>query len=406
MRLLYICQHFGFPDQPTGTRAYDLATSFVKEGLDVTILTTTNSMPNLETHSRWGYIERDGLKIYAVKCPYDQTMTFRRRILSFIQFLFYASIKSLKIKCDLVLATSTPLTVGIPALVKKTLGRTPYVFEVRDVWPDVPIKMGILRNPILNWMLEKLEKRIYRRASGIVPLSVGMKQNILSRIKMSDKRLVTIPNISEINRFANISERAEELFPFDVAHKKIVLYCGTFGRVNGLGYLVSLAAETAKIDPSIVYCIFGKGNEKEDILQRAKELGVLDKTFFYGGRVVKEKIPSLYYTAAVGSSFVIDNPALWDNSANKFFDTLAAKRPMLINHEGWQADVIRQYKCGYVLPPVVTSEVAQDFVTFMQNEAQLKDCGENAYNLAKEQYALSVATKKYLDLFSNVQIRH
>lgn len=404
MKLLYICQHFSFPDRPGGTRAYDLATSFAKNGIDVTIITTSNSMKEREEKGRWIYIECNGLKIYAVKCPYAQTMSFKRRILSFVQFLFFATIKALKIKCDLVLATSTPLTVGIPALVKKIASGTPYIFEVRDVWPEVPIKMGILKNKIVNSILRKLEKTIYRNSVGIVPLSIGMKANILSRINLKGKRIITIPNISEINRFSQISDSPEASFPFDPSNKKIVLYCGTIGRVNGIEYLVDLAKETQIYDPNIVYCIFGKGKELEKVLNKAKEKGILNKTFFYGGEVSKEKLPNLYNIATVGSSFVIDNPILWDNSANKFFDTLAARRPIIINHEGWQADTIRQYECGYVLPAEITSVDAELFARFIQDEDRIINCGKNAYELACKEYSLEIAEKKYIQLFKDIFI--
>ncbi|WP_282918421.1 glycosyltransferase family 4 protein [Porphyromonas macacae] len=403
MKLLYICQHFAFPHQPNGTRAYDLSTSFLKKGIDVTIITTNNSIPELKGNKGWGYIEIDGLKIHALNCPYAQTMNFKQRIVSFFKFLIQASRKSLSIKADLVLATSTPLTVGIPALVKKFFCGTPFIFEVRDVWPEVPIKMGILRNKSFNWLLKKLEKCIYKKSSAIVPLSVGMKKNILSRISLTDKKIVIIPNISEVNRFAKVLDNPEQLFPFDTAGKKIVLYCGTMGMVNGIDYLVDLAEETQALDSSIVYCIFGEGKELRNILKKAKEKKILEKTFFYGGKVAKDKLPSLYSLATVGSSFVIDIPVLWDNSANKFFDTLAAGKPILINHGGWQADIIKENKCGYVLSPQITSKEAKEFVQFMQNKDLIKYCGEQAYKLAIERYTLPIAVGKYINLFNYVQ---
>lgn len=407
MKLIYLCQYFSFPDCPGGTRAYDLSTSFVRAGIDVTIVTTNGSIPQLRNQTkRWEYIERDGLKLYIHNNPYEQKMSFRRRMRSFISFAYNASSKLKHIECDLLLATSTPLTVGIPALVKKTFSKTPYIFEIRDVWPEVPIKMGVLKNRFVNNMLRSLEKKIYKRASALVPLSVGMEHNIRSRINLGDKKVVVIPNIAEISRFSNLTKDPQVLYPFDLKDKKIILYCGTSGRVNGVDFMVNLAAKTQNIDSSIIYCIFGGGNQLDSVLEKAKNAGVFNKVLFYGGKVPKQDLPSLYHAATMGSSFVIDIPVLWDNSANKFFDTLAAGRPMLINHEGWQADVIREMQCGYVLPTNITDSIAKDFVNYMNDSSKIEEAGKNAYQLATERYSLEIAITKYLEIFNSVLSSH
>lgn len=401
MKLLYICQYFGLPENAAGTRSYDLATSFYKEGIDVIVITSNSAFPNLkEMDSKWAYIERDGLKIHVLNCPYNQKMSYRQRINSFLRFLFYASKKALSIKCDIVLATSTPLTVGVPALIKKWFGRTPFIFEVRDVWPEVPIKMGILKNRFVNWWLRLFEKTVYKNSSAIVPLSVGMEQNIRSRINLGSKKVVVIPNISNIDRFEHINlNKVKALYPTDIEGKKVILYCGTAGRVNGIDYLVDLAKITQKIDNSVIYCIFGKGSELEVVLDKAKETGTLNKTFFYGGSVAKDDLPTLYYAATMGCSTVINNPVLWDNSANKFFDTLAAGKPMMINHEGWQADTIRVHNCGIVMPPTITEESTYELIQYLNNPKMLKESGKNAKRLAIEEYSLTVARDKYLSIF-------
>ena len=95
-------------------------------------------------------------------------------------------------------------------------------------------------------------------------------------------------------------------------------------------------------------------------------------------------------------------PALWDNSANKFFDTLAAHKPMVINHRGWQADEIEKHNYGYVLPPVVTDEAAEKFVAYMNNAELLKQQGETAYKHAVEEYSLEVAVEKYMGIFEKI----
>lgn len=397
MKLLYIVQYFNFPDASSSTRAYDLATSFVKQGVEVTIL-TTNTKKESQDKEKWTKTERDGLTVYRIHCPYGNSMGFSERIAAFCKFFIQASIKQFSFDYDIMLASSTPLSNGFPALVANTFRNKPYVFEVRDVWPGVPIAMGYFKNKLAQKFLYAFEKRIYKKAFAIVPLSTGMDANIKQRYP-NDKSVV-IPNISELNRFSNIEKTVDIDFPVD---KKIILYAGTFGNVNGLGYVIKLAEQTIKFDPNVCFYLIGKGKEKEDNRKEAQEKGLLNKNVFIFDPVKKDDLPYLYNKCTAGSSYVIDKTALWDNSANKFFDTLAAGRPMIINHEGWQADTIRTRNIGYVLPPVVDEDTAKKFVEYINNEQLLKEQGENAYKLAKEEYSLEIASKRYMEIFAKIK---
>lgn len=394
MKLLYIAQYFDLPENSSGTRAYDLASSFVKRGLEVTVVTSYNGK---EGEPQWKYFERDGIKIHKMNCPYNNTMSFMQRMKAFMRFMQGAAKKAQTFDCDIVLATSTPLSIGYPALVMHRKKHKPYVFEVRDVWPGVPIAMGYFKNKLVQKVLYAFEKRIYKKASAIVPLSTGMDKNIKQRYP--NNKSVVIPNISEINRFADTTKTVDITVP---EGKKVLLYAGTFGNVNGLGYIIEIAAHTLKYDPNVWYYLVGRGKEKAENIKQAEALGVLNKNVFIFNPVKKTDLAYLYSIATVGSSFVIDLPALWDNSANKFFDTLAAHRPMVINHEGWQADTIRKYNCGYVLPPKVSEVAAKAFVDYMMNDVLLKEQGENAFRLANEQFSLEVAVEKYMGVFDKI----
>lgn len=394
MKLLYIVQYFRFPDETGSTRPYDLASSFVKKGVDVTVITSNEYGTQTE---KWKYIERDGIKMHYLDCAYNNNMGFADRIKAFMRFFTNATKKAMSLDYDLMLASSTPLTNGIPALVTKWRKKKPYVFEVRDVWPGVPIAMGYFKNKMAQKPLYAFEKKIYKNASAIVPLSTGMDANI--KLRYPNDKSVVIPNISEVNRFADIAKTTDITVP---EGKKMVLYAGTMGNVNGIGYVVELAEKTLALDLDLLYYIVGKGKEKDQLLKMAEEKGVLNKNFFIFDPVKKDDLPYLYSICTVGSSFVVDIPALWDNSANKFFDTLAAHKPMVINHRGWQADEIEKHNYGYVLPPAVDDKMAADFVAYMNNAELLKQQGETAYKHAVEEYSLEVAVEKYMSIFNSI----
>lgn len=402
MKLIYLHQYFKFPNETGGTRSYDLASSFVGEGYDVTVITATSD-EKYKNKERWTEIEREGIKVNYIYLPYGNHMSYLKRIIVFLKFLWYSSFKLLKLQGDVVLATSTPLTIGIPTLIKKWFGRTPFIFEVRDVWPEAVIAIGAIKNKILQKLLFGLEKLIYKKALAIVPLSTDMQKSIVSRYpQFKYKTEIVIENIAEVNRFQdNVNQiNLEEIVGFQPRFS--VLYAGTFGKVNGIHKVIELAEKVLMLDKELVFIFIGSGAEKENITQQAKDIGVFKKNFFILDPISKNELPLWYNAVSMGSSFVIDIPELWANSANKFFDTLAAAKPVLINHKGWQAEIIHSYNIGYVLPFEITEKVAEDFVKYSQNTELIDQQGNCALELAKEKYSLEKATENYLKILNKV----
>lgn len=404
MTILYLHQYFTLPSGSGGTRSYDLATSFVAKGHKVIVVSATSNK-DFNNGKLWNVINKDGLEIHYIYMPYSNEMSYLQRMWVFFKFLSLSTFRILSIKADAVLATSTPLTIGIPALVKKWFGRTPFIFEVRDVWPEAVIAIGAIRNKLMQKVLYGLEKLIYNNAEAIVPLSVDMKASIDIRYpQYKHKTEVVIPNISEINRFQqkdiknNIIEKTIGFTP-----RFSVLYAGTFGRVNGIDYVIKLAKQTLSLDPQLVYILMGNGVMKESVRTLAEKEGVLNKNVFILESVSKNDLPLWYASASMGSSFVIDIKELWANSANKFFDTLAAGKPVLINHEGWQAETIRKRNVGYVLPVEITRESAEEFIAYIQNETLHAEQCLNALQLAKEEYSLEVAVERYEGILNKVK---
>jgi len=404
MKILYLHQYFKFPSENGGTRSYDLATGFAEKGYEIEIVTSTSD-PEYNQKKRWVKVQKEGLLVHYIYLPYGNHLSYFKRSLVFFQFLWFASFKLLSIKTDFVLATSTPLSIGIPALVKKWMTKTPFVFEVRDVWPEAVIAIGAIKNRYLQKLLYQLERIIYKNAAAIVPLSVDMKQSIVDRYPQFKKKPIEIiANISEIRRFQNNYDPHKSLLNerLGFVPRFTVLYAGTFGRVNGIDYVVKLAKEVIAIDPTVVFVLIGAGAEKEMVTQLALEEGVLNKNVFILDPVSKQELPQLYYECNMGSSFVIPVKELWANSANKFFDTLAAGKPIVINHPGWQKDKIESENIGYVLPEKSNKFAVEDFVNYTQNVELVQKQSINALEVAKENYSLDIAVEKYIGVFNKI----
>lgn len=404
MKILYLHQYFKFPYESGGTRSFDLATGFLSLGYDVEILTLTSDL-KYKNDKRWSKIKLNGIKVHYIYIPYKNDMSYFNRSLVFLKFLWFSTIKLLSLRGDIVLASSTPLTIGIPALVKKWFHKTPFIFEARDIWPEVVIAVGALNNKILQQILYFLEYLIYKNAVAIVPLSVDMKESIISRYpKLQKKTIEVIENISEINRFQTGYSKKIEAIKEKIGFQPrfTILYAGTFGRVNRLDYVIELADKLIHLDPSIVFILIGEGAYKKAVLEKAAEKKVLNKNVFILDSLSKKDLPQLYYECSMGSSFVMPIKELWANSANKFFDSLAAGKPILINYEGWQKELINKENIGYVLPIVVSEKSVHDFIAYSQNQTLLANHQKNALNVAKKSYATDIAVTKYINIFKEV----
>lgn len=402
MTILYLYQYFTTPKVSGSTRAYDLAKSFIENGHEVIFITTSHGFSK-QTNKRWEYREFEQMKFHILNIDKtSNSSSYLKRIINFLTFIWFASFKIIKLKGDIVLASSTPLTIGIPALVKKWKDNTPFIFEARDVWPEAVIAIGAVKNKFAKLFLYRLEATIYKNAEAIVPLSVDMKASIEKRFPDLNCPIVSIENISALERFRIEVEPDRSLIEKQLGFKPrfSILYAGTFGRVNGLVYVLELALKLKTIDPSIIFVLIGLGAEKEMLVSKAKEYDVLNKSVFIFGPIPKQQLPQFYYEADMGSSFVIPIKELWANSANKFFDALAASRPVLINHKGWQKRALENFNAGYILPHDITkinSEKLNHFVEYTNNRKLILEQRINSRKLANK-FSLRTASKKYDEL--------
>ncbi|SVB69891.1 uncharacterized protein METZ01_LOCUS222745, partial [marine metagenome] len=197
MKILYLHQYFNTPNMSGGTRSYEFAQRLVSSGHEVHMITSRRD----STSSNKTYIENtDGINVYWIYVPYSNSFGFLRRILAFIKFIVLSSILSLKIKSDIVFATSTPLTIAIPAIFCSKVKGVPMVFEVRDLWPELPIAVGAIKSGILIRLAKILEETTYFHSKYVIALSPGMKEGI-AKTGYPLLKIKVIPNSCDIVRF-------------------------------------------------------------------------------------------------------------------------------------------------------------------------------------------------------------
>lgn len=376
MKVLYLHQYFCTPAMPGATRSYELARRLVARGHAVTMV-TSDTNPSAGLCYRWRESTEAGIRVRWFGVPYSNAMGWNRRIEAFLRFSLAACRELRRHEADVIFATSTPLTIAVPAIYGSWRTGRPMVFEVRDLWPEVPIALGELDNRLLVAGARWLERLAYRRSTRIVALSPDMQNGILRR--GVDPRVVSvIPNGCDDMFAAPQAEQAGRDFRARhswLGDRPLVLYAGTLGKVNDVGYLVRVAAETLRLDANVRFLVIGSGRQEAEIRGLAAQLGVVDRNLYFLPRVLKQEMPAVLSACDISVSTVADVPALWANSANKIFDALAAGRPVAINHGGWLAEMIEAQKCGLVLPADDVAQAASSLVGLLSDRrAQRAAC--------------------------------
>ena len=368
-----------------GTRSYEMAVRMVKKGHEVHMVT---SKRNTSCKRRiWREEIIDGINVYWLSVPYDNKMNFYKRLIAFFIYAFEAGSKAIFLDGDIIFATSTPLTIAIPAIQAKKKLKIPMIFEVRDLWPEVPIAIGILRNPIFKYLAKQLELYAYRNAEQVVALSQGMGDGV-AKTGYPNKKIHIIPNSSDITMF-QVKNTEGEKFRYEHAflnNEKLVIYAGALGKVNGVGYLVDIANEFLQLNSNVKFLIVGSGIEENSIRTKAEKLKCLNSNFFMIDQLPKSEMPALFNSATISTSFIIPVKELEANSANKFFDTLAAGKPIVINHGGWQEALIEKYNIGLVLDRDIKVAV-NSLNNLLLNQSLLDTMGKNAQSLAKSHFS-------------------
>jgi glycosyltransferase involved in cell wall biosynthesis len=390
MKILYLHQYYNTNSSNGGTRSYEFAKYLSGNGFKINVITGT------ELDNQYDEV-RDEVYVYSTSTKYSNKMAKWRRIFAFFDYIIKALIKGLKTKnVDIVFATSTPLTIGIPAVLLSKLLRKKLIFEVRDVWPDVPIELGYIKNKFAVRVLKKLEFWIYKNSKHIIVLSEGMYQNLLNK-GIPAQKLSIIENMSNIYLYDKENKNLPK--NINLEGKFICIHPGTMGHVNGLDFVLDVAKEMIDMDNEVLFLLIGEGNRKEHLIKRVKEEN-LTNVLIKDGLPKKEIVEVIKYSEV--GIMCVDNQykILEDNSANKFFDFLAAGLPILINYGGWQKKVIEESNCGR--SELCPKEMASTILELKRNPHLRDAMSKNSRKLAENKYSDTIAKEKLLSIINNV----
>ena len=399
MKVIYIHQYFKTPRMSGGTRSYEMARRMVAAGWSVNMV--TSKTPESPLQKGWVCTCEEGIVVHWYYLPYSNKMNFIARMKAFCLFSIAASFRAIRLKADIIFATSTPLTVALPGiLVSKSKG-VPMVFEVRDLWPDIPIAMGILNNRLVCWFARKLETITYHNSASVVALSPGMKEGIV-RTGYPDANVAVIPNSCDIDLFRMVSQsRPPSGYEKILASAgPLILYAGTLGQINGTIMLVDLAVELKTRSSDVRILVVGDGADRDRLKSLAISSRVYGVNFFMADPVSKEQMPFLLRHATIACSLFIDLPEMRANSANKVFDAMAAGTPVLINYGGWMNEFLVDKNFGLSVWGLAIKEMAILIDEKLHDEEWLSAASDRAISMAKSYFDRDILAAQLLEVLS------
>ncbi|WP_086541225.1 glycosyltransferase family 4 protein [Algoriphagus antarcticus] len=390
MRIIYIHQYFKTPAEGGAVRSYYLAKGLVDAGHEVEMIT---GGAQTDYDQRW----IDGIKVHYLPVIYDQNYGFFKRVLSFLSYVRQAKklIKKLR-RPDLLYVTSTPLTTGLLGIWAKKRLAIPYIFEVRDLWPQAPIEVGAIKNPLLKRSLISLEKKIYQQALSLVALSPGIADHL--RKVTPQQQIYLIPNFSDLDSFFPMEKSENLLRKYALDHTLTIAYTGALGQVNAVNELLNLAELAKARGKNWQFLIMGEGSHEAE-LRRVVSGKSLSQVHFipFGSKGKVNEILSLADFAWISFAHL---PVLKTNSPNKFFDALAAGKAILVNHKGWVYDLVKTHQLGISCFPSKIEFTFERLEKLEQNTRELAKMGANSRKLAEQHFTKEQAVsrlKKVID---------
>lgn len=390
MNILYIHQYFKTPKEPGGTRSYWIAQELIKNGHEVTMITT-----RAEQLLKVIVENIDGIRVVSFRVRYSQNMSILQRLKAFTDFMLLATREGLKYSSiDLVIATSTPLTVGYSALRIKRKLKVPFIFEVRDLWPEVPIQMGAITNPLLKKAARYFEKIIYQNATHIITLSPGMRDGVIKYVPKAKTSM--IPNMAKKDEFWPREKDAaleRQLGLSSTSFK--VIHFGALGLANGIETIIETAS-LMKEDLTVQFVFLGGGSMEDQLRKHCRDLG-LDNVIFLPRTPMKETSEIVNFCDVSLVSFK-DLPILYTNSPNKLFDSLSAGKPIIVNSAGWTKDLVEEYECGAYVNPNYPEELKKIIKDFQSNPEKLALMSKNARMLAESRFDKTILCKQFVKI--------
>ncbi len=377
MKLLLIHQAFVPPDGAGGTRHYELAEFLLRSGDQVTIVAGDTSYLTGERQA--------GARKLVSSATYGDLIVLRaatlaslhhsfiRRVLAFLSFMVvsvYAGLRAGRV--DLVMGTSPPIFQALSAWFVAALRRRPFLLEVRDLWPEFAVAMGVLTNPVLIWFSRQLEKFLYWRADHLLVNSPAYRDYLIDR-GIAAERVSLVANGADPSMFDPTGRGQAFRSRWGLGGSFVVTYAGALGLANDLPVVLA-AAELLREDPEISIVLAGDGKERQRLQQMAQEMG-LDNVVFTGA-LPKSEMAEVLAGSDACLAILQDIKMFRTTYPNKVFDYMAAARPVVLAIDGVIREVVQGAGAGVFVPPGDEAALAAAIRKLASNPELAREMGQ------------------------------
>lgn len=403
MNILLIHQYFLEDDDSGGSRWNEMSKTWVNAGHEITVIggmMHANGSEKREEYKGKYFVKRQQGKVNVIRCHVSESYNrgFLGRLWGYFSFMLsslWAGLFKTQHKFDVIIVTSPPLFVGLSGYLISLFKRTPYVFEVRDLWPESAIDTGVLTNPIIIKLAYAFESFIYTKAKLINVLTPAFYNTLRDQKNVEPEKLIMIPNAADFT----LSEALLQSFNRTIFRKEtglenkfVITYVGAHGVANHLQQVL----DAAKLleDTNVVFLLIGQGMEKERLKALSKKMNLSNVRFI--DPVPKREVFKYILASEMGASVLKKVDTFKTVYSNKTFDYMSCKKPILMAIDGVSRVLVEDARAGAYVEPENVQEYNRIIREYLNDYRRLEVEGENGYTYAKDNFDRGVLAARYI----------
>ncbi len=387
MRILFLTDNFPPETNAPATRTFEHARRWVKSGAQVTVVTTAPNFPAGRLFA--GYRNRlfqrewiEGIETIRVWTYITANQGFARRTLDYLSFMVSGFLASLFLpRPDVIVSTSPQFFTACAGYVLSRMKRRPFVFELRDLWPDSIVAVGAMGESRAIHAMRRLEYFLYRKAARIVSVTHSFK-SVLCGNGVPAEKIVVVRNGADLAGFTPGEKPAELEAQHGLKGKFIAAYIGTVGMAHGLGTLLD-AAERLRNDSRIAFLVVGDGAERVQLEVEAQRRGLANVVFT--GSVDKDEVRRYWRFADAALVLLRDRPLFRHVLPSKIFEAMATARPIVLGVLGESAELLRDAGAGIVITPESAEELADALARLATDPVMARELGRSGRRFVEKE---------------------
>lgn len=403
MNILYISQYYPPEMGAPSTRVSELSRYWVKMGHNVTVITGMPNHPNGIIHPtyKWEYFKEEehlGIRVLRVFLYVAPNKGVVKRIISFLSFMITSLIVGVLMKTpDIIVATSPQLFVGFSGLVIAKIKRRPFVFEVRDIWPQSAVELKMLKNHTIISLMEKLEKLLYEKAQAIIVVVESMKEKIIKKSAKKD-HIYFIPNGVDTERFEIVKRPSVLHLRQTYKDRFLIGFIGTIGINHNLSTILDAAIRLK--DTPIHFIIVGEGADKNNIVKYKNEHNITNVAIY--DKIDLQEVPYVLGELDAGIINQQNTVLAKHTLPAKMYEIFASGKPILAGIDGIGKDIILDNRIGYVFEPDQVEGLAAQARRLMDNPAECADMGKRAKEFVFSKFNRSIQAEEYYNILKKL----